>query len=498
MKRKLRRVLRGAAFTALLLCVLAGVTRLVERKASRTRMTPFLRDAAQFDVLFIGDSHVVNDVLPMELWRDYGIASYNIASYGNTMAVSYWAMMNALDYATPKLMVIGTMDVEQNYKLSGSSSDVHTALDAFPLTLTKARAIEDLMNGYAVDDDGRYYADMKGEYYFTLGKYHSRWSELTPNDFHPAFTSAKGGELAVGVATPRDYELIDEGLLMGEDTVGFDYLRRMIEECQRRGIDVLLTNLPYPATETQQMASNAVYYVAQDYGVDYLDFVYLDQVVDYRCDMYDSYSHLNASGAQKVTDYLGRYLRDHYDLPDRHEDAAYLEQWNADYAEYLQMKHDVLLRAWRNLNSTLMLLHDADYSACVVLAGDSPLYADERAMRLLQNIGRSHIFEEDGASAWSDALEPLGALFDAAADGLPYIALIDRGGERMRIADRAGAGEASIEASFGRLAFTAQGGALRIAVDGEEMLTEMQLGDQRALVLALDSATGEVVEALGF
>lgn len=180
----LRRVLTGALFLALLLGALAGVSRVVERKASRTRFEPFLSEPEEFDVLFIGDSLVVNGVFPMELWQDYGIAAYNLASYGNTLPVTYWTLMNALEAASPRLVVVGVKDVEKDYKLSGSSSDVHTALDCYPLTLTKICAVNDLMDDpYAVDDSGVRYADMKLEYLFTLGKYHSRWSELSTSDF---------------------------------------------------------------------------------------------------------------------------------------------------------------------------------------------------------------------------------------------------------------------------------------------------------------------------
>ena len=33
------------------------------------------------------------------------------------------------------------------------------------------------------------------------------------------------------------------------DSVGVEYLRRMIEECQNRNIEVMLTYLPFPASE---------------------------------------------------------------------------------------------------------------------------------------------------------------------------------------------------------------------------------------------------------
>lgn len=185
LRKKCLRALSALVFLALLMTTVAFVSRVVERKASRNKLQPYFDHAQEYDVLFIGDSHDLNGIFPMELWRDYGIASYNLASIGNTVPVSYWSMMNALQYAQPKLMVIGVKDVDKHYKLTGSSGDVHTALDAYPLTMTKIRAIEDLMSDpYAMDDAGDYYADLKWEYYFTLGKYHARWNEVTLSLIH--------------------------------------------------------------------------------------------------------------------------------------------------------------------------------------------------------------------------------------------------------------------------------------------------------------------------
>ncbi|MFQ9446959.1 MAG: hypothetical protein ACLR4A_06040 [Christensenellales bacterium] len=80
---------------------------------------------------------------------------------------------------------------------------------------------------------------------------------------------------------------------------------------------MLLVHLPYPANEQQQMDANAVAYIAEDYGLNYIDFVSMDQVADYATDCFDAHEHLNPSGARKVSDYLGRYITEHYDVADR-------------------------------------------------------------------------------------------------------------------------------------------------------------------------------------
>lgn len=59
----------------------------------------------------------------------------------------------------------------------------------------------------------------------------------------------------------------------------------------------------------------------------------MDQVADYATDCFDAHEHLNPSGARKVSDYLGRYTTEHYDVDDHRVDAAYTA-WADDAAAY--------------------------------------------------------------------------------------------------------------------------------------------------------------------
>ncbi len=427
MKKKIGGFLKAIVFCALTLGMVAGVSRLVERKESIEKMKPFLDRAGEYDVLFLGDSIMNTGVFPMEMWEKYGITGYNIASYGNTLPISYWALQNALDYADPKLVVLDVQGTSKTYKLSGNSSDVHTAFDCYPISRTKIAALDDLMDDpYAVDDSGVAYADMKWEYLFTLGKYHSRWSELTSEDFHPIYNREKGAKSVMAVADVQDYDLIDEYRATEENGQwGFIYLRRIIEDCQKRGIDVLLVHLPYPASEEQQMDANAVYYIAEEYGVDYIDFVSMDQVADYATDCFDAHEHLNPSGARKVSDYLGRYISEHYDIADHRGEEKYAV-WETDAQTYREKKL-ADMGAQADIECVLMLLHDDDFSVEVDIGAGSAFFESEKRMTLMQNIAREHVFEEDLFSKWSNSLFPLERLEEAAENGQSYRLVVNRG-----------------------------------------------------------------------
>ena len=424
-KKNLLRCLEAVLFCAAISVVLWALSGLMERKASRNQFGPFLEHPQQYDVLFFGDSRFVNCLFPMELWEDYGIAGYNLSCYGNTMPVNYWAMMNALDYASPRVVVLAVNGVRKDIKVTGSSSDLHTALDFLPLSRTKVQAIRDLTDDpNAEDDDGNRYADMRWEYAFSLGKYHDRWSELTPNDFRGRPNVQKGADMMAGVAPTEDYDIIDDDQFAEEQGAGFAYLRRTIEACQSRGIEILLVHLPYPASENAQMNANTVGSIAEEYGVGFIDFVRLDSVVDYASDCYDQQAHLNPSGGLKVTDYIGAYLTEHYALEDHRGDAQYAG-WQKDEQSYAAYKRS-LIAGQDALPSLLMMLHDDSVSASIAVRAQAGLYWDDQVLTLLHNTARAHVLEEDAYSEWSNSMFPLNGLDEAVWADEAYFLELDR------------------------------------------------------------------------
>ena len=484
-------VLRVLGFLVLLVLTLMGLTRLLVRKESMERFQPYLDTAEEYDVIFMGNSHIVNDIFPFDLWRNYGITAYNLGGNGNTVPVSYWSMKLAFDYAKPKLVIMDVNDIDMLDKVSGHTSNVHTTFDVYPISMTKIHAVQDLMDLPFVEDfDGNVIMDMRWEYLFTLGKYHSRWSELGGADFSPDFSKTKGAHVAIDVVKPVDYDITDN--MMEEAGYGFVYLRHIISECQSQGIDILLVNLPYPANTEQQEAANMVQSIAQEYGVNYINFVSLDQMVDYQVDLFDGNSHLNPSGARKITDYLGDYIRRHYNIPD-HRGEEKFAKWHDEYDAYLEFKNDYLTMQ-PGLYNSLMLLHDEDYSVVCLIRGAAELYGDETAMTLLQNIGREHIFEADAYNKWADGIFPLEELDWAAEDHVPYLYVLDR--QKTAKLECRGKSDFEYDFSFGHLSYSATDEAGTLSVkssDGTEWSADAGENSPDLQFLVFNAKTGAFI-----
>ncbi len=481
--------LRIALFCALLCFCVFRLSRLLERKEGRARMAPFFEHPEDFDVLITGDSQVINGLYPFELWRRFGITSYNVGEYGATPPLCYWTLMNFLDYAKPKLVVVGVKDADKTYRLSGSSEGAHTALDCLPASPTKARAIFDLMNHPDMEDeDGVPYRSLMWEYFFPLATYHSRWKELKPEDLRPAADEEKGAEMLVRVNDPREYELIDPDETDEGEGWGYVYLRRLITECRARGIDVLPVLMPHPASEHTQRSAGTVRRIARETGVAFLDFVQMDSVADYRTDMHDPKAHLNPSGARKVTDFLGRYIADHYNVRDRREDAL-SERWNREADAYTDRKL-ALIREQEDYQNALMLLHDPDFSACVFVRDAEKLRSRDRL--LMQNIMREHVFEENEEELTSADQTPLWELDYAAETGGSYLLTADRWYAQ---AQELAAPEGALETSFGRIRLEQGEDGPGLFLSRGEEETRLFQGEKGGtadlLILVIDERTGE-------
>ncbi len=388
-KQNRNRIISVCMVCCLLVCGFRYLMRLTERKGGRDMTQELYDKGEEYDVLFVGSSHMIMGVSPMQLWHEQGIPSYNMGRWGQWLPQNYYALEDALAYAHPKLVVIDMLYFGEDRigytNDTAWNSSVHEVFDTIPLSVDKIRAIQEL---YPEDEKQR-----EG-FLFKYSYYHNRWEELTEGDFarQSGYGVQKGGSLDARVVQPQSYERITADRMPEERTLGETYVNRMVDLCGEKGIPVLLVYIPHPATEAHQMGANAVYRYAQEKGVLYLNFLDLD-VVDFQTDQMDEDSHLNALGARKVTTYLGNVIRTYYQLEDKRADPAYAD-WNQAYQEFYQFKVD-MLDAQTELKSYLMLCNDSDFMVKVVARPGLALLEDPTIQKLLDGVDSVVVTDAD-------------------------------------------------------------------------------------------------------
>lgn len=385
-KKRIKRLIPFLVVLGLTVAGLSYASGITERKDSRNKYADFYAQKEDFDVLFIGQSRMLNAVFPMELWNDYGIVSYNLAGHGNRIPTNYWVLKNALEYTTPKLVVLDCGLVKEEEK-TGPLEQLHLSVDHIPLSRTKIAMMEDLLGD----------SKKKQDFLWKFSTYHNRWSEVVQEDFTPHSGVEKGAESRVGVAVPKIHREFGREEKLEIEGVGIEYLEKIIEECQRRNIEVLLTYIPFPDPTGWQLESNAVWEIVDKYKINYLDFHTLFPQINLDTDCYDPSAHLNPSGGWKITAYLGEYIQKNYGIADQRENPLY-SKWHQDYGTYRQFKWENL-RTQEKLENYLMLLYDRNLSFGVWMEPGAQWLKTSTIAELLANIG---IEAED--YAWENCL----------------------------------------------------------------------------------------------
>lgn len=295
--------------------------------------------AGNNDVIFVGDCEVYENFSPITLWQEYGIPSAIRGSPQQMIWQSYYLMEETFRYETPEVMVFNVLSMK--YGSNESTGDQtrreaynRMALDGMRWSSSKWNAIQVSMTEEERQWEGQF------SYLFPILRYHSRWSELTQDDFKFLFgkeqISDNGYLMQVGIQGVTA-EHVEKPLLdysFSENS--WYWLDKMRQLCESHGTQLVLIKAPslYPVWWEQWDAQIEEY--AREHGLLYINFLeHQEQIgIDWSTDTYDTGLHLNVYGAEKLASYFGGILTQQCGLPDRREDASLAESWAEKVTAY--------------------------------------------------------------------------------------------------------------------------------------------------------------------
>lgn len=304
MKKTAKRIVCAVLFAALLIGLMALLTP-VFRPKHLTGDVPSTMQG-DLDYLVWGDSEGWTAVAPMQLWRDHGFSGYNCSSVGQRLQDDYYNLEDILTTRHPKVILMETN------MLYGSHGVVGEAEKIVQSTLGH------ILPSY---------------------RYHDRWKQLLTGD-----RAATNRDIYRG----NHYVTIVQPYTRGEYTQSTDavenispaqqiYLDRIIRLCKEQGITLILFSAPSPDCWTYAKHNGLTQY-AESRGVTYIDcnLMLTELGIDWNTDALDGGDHLNASGAAKLTAWMGDYLAQQNLLPDHRGETGY-ETWDEDLAQYEQI-----------------------------------------------------------------------------------------------------------------------------------------------------------------
>lgn len=287
------------------------------------------------DIVFMGNSDVYRGVSPMALYEKTGITSYNFVSAAQRMWIAYPMLEDVVRTQNPKIIFFNVDSFF--YTSQGTIGSYSKVYDNMPLSKAKIKGVYDPK--YEINDN-------KIEHIFPIFAYHSRYGELTEDDFKYAFYNysnpTKGMDL---VAVKKPYEGGNSYMSNYDKSPAtipeknIEYLDKMNETCKKNGIELILMELP--SADSWNMAKHeAVSQYAEARELKFID-LNLDSTIEkmnfnWKEDTSDGGDHLNIYGAEKVTTYLAGYLTSNYDFTSHKDDKKY-SKWNEQYKEYLNI-----------------------------------------------------------------------------------------------------------------------------------------------------------------
>lgn len=347
---------KGIAAVITVILAAAGIyvhSRVVMRRDVSNNKSSFFKDRT-YDVLFFGSSHVKDGISPLQLYKNYGITAYNLATDAQKPPVSYYVLKEAVRFHKPKLAVLDVYNCRLNYPdepEEDEKSHFHRIFDNFPFSLNKTEAAKEL------SVDSAWWQGLL----FPYSVYHSRWAETDipfrllwnensfweknmANGFTPLFRLQRDVSDYEAMRRVNKNEYLTE-----ENTDGIAYVKRFVSFCLENGMQPVLVYLPPACGVLQQKAANSMQRIAAGMRVPYYNFLPNEaEIIDCYIDFYDCLVgkeniehdirlngniHLNLSGAQKMTSCLGAILRRDFALQDHRGKRGY-EAWDKDYQTY--------------------------------------------------------------------------------------------------------------------------------------------------------------------
>ena len=263
------------------------------------------------EVLCLGSSHVYWSLDVMEMYRNYGIGAYNYGNDGQHINTTLLYFRDALDTQKPKIALIETFMVTEILE------DTEIGWEIYTTTALKN-------SGYKMEYLKQCFGtDLQRwiSYFVPLFGFHENWTDISEYSFLRNFSDADFartmGYFNIGTDVESVPQLMRKTTKLPLPEESIEVLDEIMKTAEENGVQVVFYTTPFHGWYDY---ADAMVEYAERNGAPYINmFELYDEVgFDNETDFHDQ-GHLNALGAIKAANYLGKYLTDHFELCDYRE-----------------------------------------------------------------------------------------------------------------------------------------------------------------------------------
>lgn len=318
MKKKGKDILSTGVVLVVFYIMFSLISRLLQPKymtelEEGSFISQYYREAGDHDVIFLGDCEVYANYSPMELYRDYGITAYIRGTPQQLVWMSYYIAEETFRYETPRVLVFNVNAMRYSEPVSEAYNRL--TIDQMRWSGSKAGIILASMT-----EEEQFLS-----YIFPILRYHSRFDQLTQEDFSWLFRVRDNTFNGFQLHT----EIVPVGSLPVERTlpdyqfgdVCYEYLDKLRLLCAEHGTELILVKAPSLYPYWYEEYDKQIREYAAEYGLSYYNFAEQSEKIglDFSEDTYDGGYHLNLSGAVKLSRYFGKILAEEHGLEDHRQ-----------------------------------------------------------------------------------------------------------------------------------------------------------------------------------
>ncbi|MBE6720209.1 MAG: hypothetical protein E7571_06105 [Ruminococcaceae bacterium] len=277
-------------------------------KTSLNKAYSFLHEPANtLDIVGIGNSDLYSAMVPAELWSKYGYTCNVISSPHQTPLQSYKMLQSLFENQKPKVVVV---EIDMLYDDS---------LEDRSAVIGEENFIQFLFSNFNADDFDEL---IKTE--ASIFTFHDKWKHIgEPQKIETPHSHGYKYSDTVRRVVIKDY-MTETDKKEPIKNANAQQLANMVKLCHDNGCEVFFVEMP-TVTSWNSERHNAVADLSEKMNIDFVDYnLLVDEIgLNLNRSFRDMGNHLNYDAAVKLTDNMGEYIKNNYNLEDRRKDPNY-------------------------------------------------------------------------------------------------------------------------------------------------------------------------------
>lgn len=254
------------------------------------------------DVIVLGDSLVYSSISPMDIYGKYGYTVFACAEPAQILSDTYHYFDIALKSQNPKVVLMeANILFRDANKRPWYNRPLKIAKNSLPLVT-----------------------------------YHNNWKKLLFDNHKINSWSniSKGYKKNTDINPSYNYDYMKESERKANiPSINLEYFNKIVDACKKNNIKLILIGLPSQKSwyYTKHMK---VEEISKEYNLEYINYNFDDIIhIDWESETKDQGSHLNYSGAKKISDMIGNYLES-LNIIENHKNKKGYEEWDKAYRYY--------------------------------------------------------------------------------------------------------------------------------------------------------------------